>query len=155
MMDIEVLMDGIETIAKAEIPALITAMNTEKGDALLDAFNPSAFYKYKLPGVGLMPNYPVCFLFYITSSDVLDSQRSVAEVSHEIALDVIVKISADSTDKDERRLLRLHRIIKKLFTEKISLSYDEMKLKSVDLQFGSDANKNQFGIAQIVFTAEI
>lgn len=154
-MDIEMLMDGVETVSKAEIPGLIAEMNAEKGDALLDAFKPSAFYKYKLPGIGVMPTFPVSFLLYISGLDVLDVERSSVEVSHDISLDVIVKISADSTDKDERRLLRLHRIIKQLFTEKISASYDELKMKSVDLQFGSDANKSMFGIAQIVFTAEI
>ena len=150
--DGEGIMDEVETVFKANMAAKLTALNTEKGDSLLVAFAAEAWFKYRLPGQKIMPNYPVAFLQYLTDTPAVVIKGS-SSIGYNIAIDVIIQ--ASNTEDDDRKLMRYQRAIIEILKENLTSCFTAIELVSTDLVQGEDVNQQQFLIGQVVFNVQI
>ena len=150
--DGEGIMDEVETVFKANMAAKLTALNTEKGDSLLIAFETAAWFKYRLPGQKIMPNYPVAILQYLTGTPTVQIKGG-SSIGYNIAIDVIIQVS--NTENDDRKLMRYQRAIIEILKENLTSCFTAIELVSTDLVQGEDVNEQQFLIGQVVFSVVI
>lgn len=155
IMDIETIIEKIKSTVQANLPTYIAAMNTKKGDSLLSDIPSDAFYQYKLPGISVMPMYPVSVLQYITGADIDSSINGGTSIRWSVAMDVICTISASNDATDERRLLRYQEVIRRISEEKIMPIFPNMTITLFAPTFGSDGSNQMFGIGQILLSHSI
>jgi len=150
--DGEGIMDEVETVFKANMAAKLTALNTEKGDSLLIAFDADSWLKYRLPGQGTMPPFPVSFLQYLTGTPTTQIKGGHS-IGYNIAIDCIIQSS--NTEDDDRKLLRYQRAVLGVLKENLSGCFTAIELVSTDMVQGEDVNQQQFLIGQVVFSVVI
>ena len=155
-MDIELIMDTIETTIKSFLPSYIEEMNIKKGDSLIADFVTESYLKYRLPGGGIMPNFAIFFLQYLIGPFDVTSLNQATAINYNIAIDTVVNVSAEQNSADERRLIRYQTIMRKIIeNEVMSLMESNMQIKESDLSFGKSGNGNMFGISQFVLSVTI
>jgi len=70
LYDIETFMSELDTAVKANIQTYITAVNTEKGDTLLETFVSDSYKSWSIPDI--LP-YPMSYLQFISSDPRISS----------------------------------------------------------------------------------
>jgi hypothetical protein len=127
--DIETFIDGLSTSLKTKLNQKITALNTEKGDALLDQIPEKAWIFGSLDDT--VKNFADFAFFFVDSIDTKVAGPILAE-EYTIEIDLFIYDRQDS--KIQKRILRLHRALREAIAEtwdKVGMGYDRASIESL------------------------
>lgn len=127
--DIETFLEKLETKLKVSINQKITAINTEKGDSLIDQIPTDAWIFGSLDDRA--KNYKD-FIFYFV--DTIDTSLAGARSAEDYTIEIDIFMYDRQDNKVQKRLLRLHRALREAVLEtwdKVGIGYDKVSMESL------------------------
>lgn len=127
--DIETFIDKLSTSLKTKLNQKITALNTEKGDTLLDQIKPEAWIFGSLDDS--VKNFPD-FAFYFV--DTIDTKIAGPVTAEEYTIEIDLFLFDRHDDKIQKRILRMHRALRESIAEvwdKVGVGYDRAVVESL------------------------
>lgn len=127
--DIETLLDKLEEKLKVNLNQKITAINTEKGDSLLQTIPNTAWIFGSLDDRA--KNFKDFVFYYV---DTIDTKVAGSRVSEEYTIEVDYFLFDRQDEKIQKRILRSHRALKESIIEtweKVGIGIDRVEVESL------------------------
>lgn len=150
IQDIETVMDNIATLAVTGIPAEMTAINTDKGDSLLDTSNFSARYF-----TWIMNNntYPVSFLQYLDDDPQVIATKSATSLIYPITISCTINENAVLNIPILKS--RYNRAIRQFIMNTLMPKYSDIMITKQLSLVGRDLAGNSYEIGEVTFTLSL
>lgn len=148
--DIEVVMDEIAVIAIAKLPTELGAVNTDKGDSLLDTADIAArYFLWQMQN-----NYkPVSFTQFISDDpQIIANKFETAEV-YPITISACINYNGVTNMPVLKQ--RYNRAIKQLIMNWIAPKYTDVLITKVKSLIGTDLAGNSYELAETTFSLSL
>lgn len=127
--DIETLLDKLEAKLKVSLNQKFTAINTEKGDNLLESIPQSAWIFGSLDDRA--KNFKDFVFYYV---DTIDTKVAGSRVAEEYTIEIDLFLFDRQDEKIQKRILRAHRALRESVVEtweKVGIGIDRVEVESL------------------------
>ena len=150
-MDFEELMADIGEIVKTNFQTLVTKINTEKGDSLLETFDPNKFELYAIENY----NFNIHYCQGVLDIVKVNSTEQGTALTYEIGLDVIIARQAKGLSNQAKRMERYTRLLVELVNSYIAQKYDA-RIETVSGTTFKDIKQGQlYDYARVSFLVDV
>ena len=147
--DIETLVTNLEAEMKIQLAARITAINTEKGDSLLDQISSEAWFAESLDDKAA--NFKT-FVFWFTDS--LETRVAGNQFSHDLTLEFDILLVDRQDRQVQKRIYRYRRALAEAIAsawQKVGMGYGYPEIQSlnpVDVRLNNSSTMHKlFGVS--------
>lgn len=144
-------MEEFKTLAVANLTTIFAAINTEKGDSLLDTSSlTDRYHTWELPDA--RPPYPVFFLQFIDENPEVIAQTDSGEAGllHTVTISTIIAIDGVPGNIPKMKA-RYNRAVLQFIKDYIAPDYSDVMITNVNAVVGVDEQGDAFELSEVSF----
>ena len=128
--DVEVFMTKLETFVKANLQTCIDDVQTEKGDSLVEAFDPESYRVWSMSDI---PPFPLSYLQFIAGDPTIVSQSGGMGESYEYPIRLTCFVLETAQLNVAKKKARMNRILARLVREYIAPKFKNQYVQGTNM----------------------